>query len=67
MYLIISEADGYIEEKNGRKYLVCDSAIENNEVLKKYNEPWDGIKNEIENINVVKQVSAAPLNMKKIS
>ena len=51
LYLIISEADGYIEEKNGSKYLVFDSANENNEVLKKYNELWDEIKNEIETIN----------------
>ena len=50
MYLIISEADGYIKEKNGNKYLVFDSANENNEVLKKYNELWDGIKNEIKTI-----------------
>ena len=47
LYLIITEADGYIEEKNGSKYLV----FENNEVLKKYNELWDEIKNEIETIN----------------
>ena len=51
LYLIISEVDGYIKEKNGSKYLVFDSANENNEVLKKYNELWDGIKNEIETIN----------------
>ena len=50
-YLIISEVDGYIKEKNGSKYLVFDSTNENNEVLKKYNELWDGIKNEIETIN----------------
>ena len=50
-YLIISEVDGYIKEKNGSKYLVFDSANENNKVLKKYNELWDGIKNEIETIN----------------
>ena len=51
MYLIISEADEYIKERNGSKYLVFDSAIENNEVLKKYNELWAGIKNDIETIN----------------
>ena len=38
LYLIISEVDGYIKERNGSKYLVFDSANENNEVLKKYNE-----------------------------
>ena len=43
MCLIISEVDEYIK--------VFDSANENNEVLKKYNELWDGIKKEIETIN----------------
>ena len=51
LYLIISEVHGYIKEENGSKYLVFDSANENNEVLKKYNELWDGIKNEIDTIN----------------
>ena len=44
LYLIISEAGEYIKEKNGSKYLVSDSANENNEVLKKYNELWEEIK-----------------------
>ena len=35
LYLIIIEADGYMKEKNGIKYLVFDSANKNNEVLKK--------------------------------
>ena len=30
LYLIISEGDGYIKEKIGSKYLVFDSANENN-------------------------------------
>ena len=51
LYLIINKAYGYIKEKNGEKYLILDSENENNEVLKKYNEIWDGIKNEIEIIN----------------
>ena len=38
LYLIISEVDGYIKEKNGNKYLGFDSADENNEALKKYND-----------------------------
>ena len=51
LYLIIGEVIGYIEENNGNKYLVFDSTDENKEVLKKYTELWDGIKNEIETIN----------------
>ena len=38
MHFIISEVDGYVKEKHGRKYLVFDSENENNEVLEKYNE-----------------------------
>ena len=40
-----------IEEKNGNKYLVLDDIDENKEVLKKYEEVWEGIKKEIETIN----------------
>ena len=55
LYLIIGEVDGHIKENNGNKYLVFHSAEsstdENKEVLKKYTELWDGIKNEIKAIN----------------
>ena len=56
LYLFISKVDGHIEEKNGSKFLVFDSAElcstdENKEVLKKYTKLWVGIKNEIETIN----------------
>ena len=47
LYLIIGKVDGH----NGSKYLVFDSTDDNKEVLKKYTELWDGIKNEIEAIN----------------
>ena len=42
------------KKKNESKYLIFDSANESNEVLKKYSELWDGIKNEIETINAGK-------------
>ena len=51
LYLIIGEVDGHIEEKRENKYLVFDSRDENREVLEKYTELWDGIKNEIKTIN----------------
>ena len=56
MYLIIGKVYGHIEcscveEKHGSKYLVFDSTDENKEVLKKYTELWNGIKNEIQTIN----------------
>ena len=50
-YLIIGKVDGHIEEKNGSKYLFFDSTDKNKEVLEKYRELWDRIKNEIETIN----------------
>ena len=71
LYLITGKVDGHIEcnsvecnsaecnsieGKNESKYLVFDSTDENKEVLKKYRELWDGIKNEIETINVGKKV-----------
>ena len=44
LYLIINKVGGHIEENIKSKYLVFDSTYENNEVLKKYTELWDGIK-----------------------
>ena len=51
LYLMIQKAIGHIEEKNENKYLVFDSTDKNKEVLKKYTELWDEIKNEIETIS----------------
>ena len=44
LHLIIGKIDGFIEEKNGSKYLVFDSTDENKEALKKYTELCDRIK-----------------------
>ena len=49
LYLIINEMIGLfkfnsIEEKNENKYLVLDEIDENEEVLSKYEEVWEGIK-----------------------
>ena len=51
LYLIIAHANGYIEEKGVNKYLVFDSTDENKELLKKYNDVWNGIKNKIEEVS----------------
>ena len=51
LYLHINHASGYIEEKNGNKYLIFNSVDENKEVLKKYADVWDGIKDKIKAIN----------------
>ena len=47
MYLIIGKVIGHIEENNGNKYLIFDFSDENKEVLKKYKDLWDEIKNKI--------------------
>ena len=36
LYLLLNHANGYIEEKNGNKYMIFDSTDENEELLKKY-------------------------------
>ena len=54
LYFIIGEVDGYIEEKNGNKYLVSASTDKNKDVLQKYTELWDGIK------NLTKKISDKP-------
>ena len=51
LYLLIGHASGYIEEKGVNKYLVFDSTDENKELLKKYNDVWDEIKNKIEEVS----------------
>ena len=51
MYLLIGKVDADIKENNANKYLVFDSTDENEVVLKKYTELWDGIKSEIKVIN----------------
>ena len=47
VYLIINKVDGFIEEKEGDKYLNFAFTDNNSEVLKKYTEISSGIKNEI--------------------
>ena len=52
MYLLVNHANGYIEEKNGNRYLVFgDSVNEKKGLLKKYADVWDEINNEIKTIN----------------
>ena len=52
LYLLINKASGYIEEKNGNKYLIFnDSVNENKRLLKNPGHLWDGIKDEIKTIN----------------
>ena len=50
LYLLVNHANGYIEEKGVNKYLIFDSTDENKELLKKYNDVWNEIKNKIEEV-----------------
>ena len=49
--LMINRIDGFIEEKDGDKYLGNVSTDKNSEVLKKYSEVWSRIKDCIKKIN----------------
>ena len=44
--MLANHANEYIEEKNENKSLIFDDSVnENKELLKKYVDVWDGIKN----------------------
>ena len=51
LYLVVNQASGYMEEQNENKYLVFDSTDENKDLLKNYNDVWNGIKNKIEAVS----------------
>ena len=52
--MCVNHANGYIEEKNGNKYLIFDTTDENKELRKSYKDVWNGIKNKIKEISVGK-------------
>ena len=47
LYLLINHANGYIKEKGVNEYLI----FENKELLKKYNDVWNEIKNKIKKVS----------------
>ena len=47
LYLVIKKLNGFIEEKEGSKYLSIALTDSNNDVLIKYAEVWSGIKDQI--------------------
>ena len=51
LYLLIYKIDGFIEEKEGNKYLIIAFTDNNDEVSKKYKEVLIGIRSFIEKIN----------------
>ena len=59
MYLTITHASGYIEEKGVNKYLVFNSTDEKKELLKKYSDVFNGI------INKIKKISGDKCDYKK--
>ena len=44
LYLLVNHANGYIQEKCVNKYLIFDSTDENKELLRKYNDAWNGVR-----------------------
>ena len=50
IYLLVHRIDGFIEEKEGNKYLNVASTDRNSEILKKYAQVFSGIKDQIEKI-----------------
>ena len=51
LYLLITHTNGYIEEKGVNKYLVFDSTDENKELIKKYNDAFNGIRDKIKEVS----------------
>ena len=51
LYLHIDHASGYIEKKGFNKYLVFDSTDENKELLKKYSDVFNGMRDKIKEIS----------------
>ena len=51
LYLGITHANGYIEEMGANKYLIFDSIDENKEILKKYNDVFNGATEKIKEIS----------------
>ena len=51
LYLVIRSMDGYVEEKDGNTYLNIAKKNSNDEVIKKFDEVWKDIKDQIFKIN----------------
>ena len=47
LHLRVDHASAYIEEKGVNEYLIFDSTDENKELLKKYNDVFNGIRDKI--------------------
>ena len=50
LYLIFSKLNGYVEKINGNKHLTQVPTNERKEIIKKYEEPWNKIRDLIRSI-----------------
>ena len=50
LHLRVVHASAYIEEKGVNEYLIFDSTDENKELLKKYNDVFNGIRDNIKEV-----------------
>ena len=51
LYLRVNHATGYIGEENENKYLIFDTTNQDKELLKKYSDVWNEIKNTIKAVS----------------
>ena len=51
LYLLINELDGFLDKKEGSKYLNISLTHNNNDVLVNFEEVWRGIEDQIKKIN----------------
>ena len=56
LYLMLDNMIGHFKENSENKYLLLDDVNEKKELSQKYEEVWNGIKKEIETINVGKKI-----------
>ena len=61
LYLRVDHGNGYIEETGINKYLVFNSTDENKELLKKYHDVFNGIRDKIKEVSMMNAI------MKKIT
>ena len=69
-YLFVNHVNRYIEEKGVNKYLIFDSMDKKKELLGKYNDIWNGIKNKTEELSMIMKkcvIMKKSVIMKKIT
>ena len=65
MYLIVNHASGYIEEKNGNKYLIFDDSVNENKALLKNMQMFGmELKTKSKQLMVVKKIITEKITWK---